>query len=296
MSGGRGHIAPMDDRRYQLLVNAITDYAIYMLDPAGIVTSWNAGAERIKGYLADEIIGEHFSRFYTEEDRAAGAPERALAVAAEVGRFESEGWRLRKDGARFWAHVIIDPIRGDDGALLGFAKITRELSERKEAEAALRLSEERFRLLVQSVTDYAIFMLDRDGLVANWNPGAERIKGYTPDEIIGEHFSRFYTEGRPGSRPAGNRPFHRHRRGALGERGPALAQGRLGVLGACGDRPDPRLERRGDRLRQDHPRRHRAEGVAAPAGGGARGAVPGPEDGGARPADRRHRPRLQQPA
>ena len=194
MSDARRHVAPMDDRRYQLLVNAITDYAIYMLDPAGIVTSWNAGAERIKGYAADEIIGEHFSRFYAEEDRAAGAPERALAVAGEVGRFESEGWRLRKDGARFWAHVVIDPIRDDDGALVGYAKITRDLSERKEAEAALRLSEERFRLLVQSVTDYAIFMLDRDGRVANWNPGAERIKGYTPDEIIGEHFSHFYTE------------------------------------------------------------------------------------------------------
>jgi PAS domain S-box-containing protein len=194
MSGGRGQIAPMDDRRYQLLVNAITDYAIYMLDPTGIVTSWNAGAERIKGYTANEIIGEHFSRFYGEEDRAAGTPARALAVAAEAGRFEAEGWRLRKDGSRFWAHVIIDPIRDDDGALVGFAKITRDLSERKEAEAALRSSEQRFGLLVQSVTDYAIFMLDRDGHVANWNPGAQRIKGYTPAEIVGEHFSRFYTE------------------------------------------------------------------------------------------------------
>ena len=253
MSGGRGHIAPMDDRRYQLLVNAITDYAIYMLDPAGIVTSWNAGAERIKGYLADEIIGEHFSRFYTEEDRAAGAPERALAVAAEVGRFESEGWRLRKDGARFWAHVIIDPIRGDDGALLGFAKITRDLSERKEAEEALRLSEEHFRLLVQSVTDYAIYMLDRDGLVANWNPGAERIKGYTPDEIIGEHFSRFYTKD---DRAAG-----------LPEIGlsTAIAEGRWENEGQRVRKdgsvfwahvvidPIRDVERRGDRLRQDHP-------------------------------------------
>jgi PAS domain S-box-containing protein len=182
-----------DERRYELLVNAITDYAIYMLDPTGIVTSWNAGAEWIKGYTADEIIGEHFERFYTDEERAAGAPQRALDCARTEGRYEAEGWRLRKDGTRFWAHVIIDPIR-EDGRLVGFAKITRDLSERRKGEEALRLSEERFRLLVQSVTDYAIFMLDRDGRVANWNPGAERIKGYTPDEIIGQHFSRFYTE------------------------------------------------------------------------------------------------------
>jgi PAS domain S-box-containing protein len=182
-----------DDRRYERLVNAITDYAIYMLDPAGIVTSWNAGAEWIKGYVAAEIIGEHFERFYTDEDRAAGAPQHALDCARTEGRYEAEGWRVRKDGTRFWAHVIIDPIR-KDGQLVGLAKITRDLSERRKAEEALRLSEERFRLLVQSVTDYAIFMLDRDGRVANWNPGAERIKGYTPDEIIGQHFSRFYTE------------------------------------------------------------------------------------------------------
>ncbi len=194
MSRGRRARDPSDDRRYELLINAITDYAIYMLDPSGIVTSWNTGAELIKGYAADEIIGEHFSRFYTEEDRAAGAPQWALDRALNEGRFEGEGWRLRKGGARFWAHVIIDPIRGDGGELLGFAKITRDLSERRKADEALRRSEERFRMLVQSVTDYAIFMLDRDGRVTNWNAGAERIKGYRPDEIIGRHFSRFYTE------------------------------------------------------------------------------------------------------
>ena len=183
-----------DPSRYELLVNAITDYAIYMIDPAGIVASWNAGAERIKGYTAEEIIGEPFSRFYTDEDRAAGAPQKALESAEREGRFEALGWRLRKDGSRFWAHVIIDPIRDGDGGLIGFAKITRDLSERQQAEEALRRSEERLRLLVQSVTDYAIFMLDREGCVTNWNPGAQRIKGYLPDEIIGEHFSRFYTE------------------------------------------------------------------------------------------------------
>lgn len=138
--------------RYQLLVEAIHDYAIYMLDPTGIVSSWNPGARRFKGYEAEEIIGQHFSRFYTDEDRAVNLPARALAVAQEQGKFESEGWRVRKDGTRFWAHVVIDPVRAPDGALLGFAKITRDLTERKAAEADLVRSQEQFRLLVQSVT------------------------------------------------------------------------------------------------------------------------------------------------
>jgi PAS domain S-box-containing protein len=180
--------------RYRRLVEAITDYAIYMLDPSGIVVSWNAGAERFKGYTADEILGQHFSRFYTEEDRAAGLPEKALRIAAEEGRFELEGWRVRKDGTRFWADVVIDPIRGPDGEIQGFAKITRDLTERRQAEQALRRSQEQFRLLVQGVTDYAIYMLDPAGLVSSWNLGAHRIKGYAPEEIIGQHFSRFYTD------------------------------------------------------------------------------------------------------
>jgi PAS domain S-box-containing protein len=180
--------------RYRRLVEAITDYAIYMLDPSGIVVSWNAGAERFKGYTADEILGQHFSRFYTEEDRAAGLPEKALRIAAEEGRFELEAWRVRKDGQRFWAHVVIDPIRGPDGEIQGFAKITRDLTERRQAEQALRRSQEQFRLLVQGVTDYAIYMLDPAGLVSSWNLGAQRIKGYAPEEIIGQHFSRFYTD------------------------------------------------------------------------------------------------------
>jgi PAS domain S-box-containing protein len=183
-----------DDERYRLLVEGITDYAIYMLDPAGRVTSWNPGAQRFKGYVLDEILGEHFSRFYTEEDRAAGAPARALGIARSEGRFEQEGWRVRKDGTRFWAHVIIDAVRGPAGDLIGFAKVTRDLTERRATEEALRRSEEQFRLLVQSVTDYAIYMLDPGGRVTNWNPGAQRIKGYAPDEIIGRHFSTFYTD------------------------------------------------------------------------------------------------------
>jgi PAS domain S-box-containing protein len=192
-----------EELRLRLLVNAVTDYAIYMLDPAGHVSTWNPGAERVKGYTRDEIIGEHFSRFYTEVDRASDFPSRALRIAAREGRFEAEGWRVRKDGSRFWAHVIVDPIRSDDGTLLGFAKVTRDVTSKKEQETALYESEQRFRLLVQGVRDCAIYMLDTTGHISNWNAGAELIKGYTADEVIGEHFSRFYTEedrasGEPG--------------------------------------------------------------------------------------------------
>jgi PAS domain S-box-containing protein len=182
------------DGRYRLLIDSVTDYAIYMLDPTGIVTSWNPGAQRFKGYQAAEIIGQHFSRFYTDADRKSGLPARALATAAREGKFESEGWHVRKDGTRFWASVIIDPIRHASGELIGFAKVTRDLSERRMADEALKQSQEQFRLLVQGVTDYALYLLDKDGRVSNWNLGAQRIKGYLPAEIIGQHFSRFYTE------------------------------------------------------------------------------------------------------
>jgi PAS domain S-box-containing protein len=125
-------VSLLDEERYRLLVDAITDYAIYMIDPEGKIVSWNPGAQRFKGYEAWEILGEHFSRFYTPEDRLARAPEHALRTAATEGRFEKEGWRVRKDGGRFWAHVIIDPIWGRSGELLGFAKVTRDLTERKK--------------------------------------------------------------------------------------------------------------------------------------------------------------------
>jgi PAS domain S-box-containing protein len=183
-----------DDSRYRLLVDSITDYAIYMLDPTGGIVSWNEGARRFKGYTAAEIVGQHFSRFYTDDDRRAGLPARALETAAREGKFESEGWRCRKDGSRFWAHVVIDPVRDRTGNLLGYAKITRDLTERKAAQEKLKLSQQEFQLLVQSVTDYGIYMLDRTGIVTNWNAGAERIKGYSREEIVGQHFSRFYTE------------------------------------------------------------------------------------------------------
>ena len=135
---GRAEAALADSERgFRLLVQGVTDYAIYMLDPGGRVTTWNAGARRIKGWAAEEIVGQHFSRFYTEEDRAAAGPERALERAAATGRFEAEGWRVRKDGSRFWASVVIDAIRDEDGALVGFAKVTRDITEKREAERAL---------------------------------------------------------------------------------------------------------------------------------------------------------------
>lgn len=187
-------ISSADENRIHLLLDAIIDYAIYMLSPEGLVTSWNTGAQRFKGYKPEEILGQHFSCFYPEEDRRAGKPAKALMTAATEGRFEGEGWHIRKDDSRFWAHVIIDPIRHPSGRLIGFAKITRDLTERKQAEAELARSEQQFRLLIQGVTDYAIYMLDPQGCVSSWNVGAQRIKGYRPEEIIGEHFSRFYTE------------------------------------------------------------------------------------------------------
>lgn len=177
----------------KLLVQSIVDYAIYMLDPKGIVTSWNAGAERIKGFTAEEILGKHFSTFYTEEDRAADIPQKALKTARRDGKYEAEGWRLRKGGTRFWASVVIDRIQGEDGELIGFAKVTRDITDQREVQQALLEAERPFRILLQGVTDYAIYMLDPDGRVTNWNTGAERIKGYSPAEVIGEHFSRFYT-------------------------------------------------------------------------------------------------------
>jgi PAS domain S-box-containing protein len=180
------------DQRFRALVEAVKDYAIFMLDPTGHVLTWNAGAEQLKGYSAQDIIGQHFSRFYPVEAIRTGWPEYELAEAARVGRFEDEGWRIRKDGSRFWANVIITALRDEAGRLQGFGKITRDLTDRKAQEEALRKSEERFRLLVEAVSEYAIFMLDPNGYVLTWNAGAQRIKGYTADDIIGQHFSRFY--------------------------------------------------------------------------------------------------------
>jgi PAS domain S-box-containing protein len=179
--------------RFRLLVSGITDYAIYMLDLDGCVSSWNEGAYRFKGYTASEILGSHFSRFYTPEDQANCLPARALAVARETGKFEAEGWRVRKDGTHFWASVVVDSLRNQQGELIGFAKITRDVTERRQASEKLLQSERQFRFLVQGVTDYAIYMIGPTGLITNWNAGAQRIKGYAAAEVVGTHFSRFYT-------------------------------------------------------------------------------------------------------
>lgn len=180
------------EQRFRLIVETVRDYAIFLLDPEGNVASWNPGAERIKGYRADEIIGQHFSVFYPEEVRATGWPQQELDLARERGRFEDEGWRVRKDGSRFWANVVIAALTHEDGTLRGFAKITRDLTERRRQEERLRQSEERLRLLVEGVQDYAIYMVDPSGIVVSWNVGAQRIKGYSAREVIGRSFERFY--------------------------------------------------------------------------------------------------------
>ena len=184
----------ISEERFRLLVDSVRDYAIFMLDPNGHVLTWNAGAERFKGYRAAEIIGSHFSRFYPPEALAKGVPAEELRVASEAGSFEDENWRVRKDGSMFWANVVITAMRDERGHLIGYAKVTRDLTQRRNHEEALRQSEEKFRLLVEGVADYAIFMLDVNGKVASWNVGAQRIKGYAAEEIIGQHFSVFYPQ------------------------------------------------------------------------------------------------------
>lgn len=189
---GTFELAAQDEERYKLLVNNISDYAIFLIDPQGVILSWNKGAEKLKGYSPKEIIGKHFSIFYTEADLARSHPAHELEIAKKVGRYEEEGWRVKKDGTKFWANVIITRLNDANGNHVGFAKITRDLTDKRKAEEALRESEERFRLIVEGVRDYAIIMLDPEGKVTSWNEGARRLKGYEASEIIGSHFSKFY--------------------------------------------------------------------------------------------------------
>jgi PAS domain S-box-containing protein len=195
----KSYNSTLPDKYYKLLVETIADYAIFLLDPSGVIISWNKGAEQIKQYKAEEIIGKHFSVFYTAENIERDFPAFELKEALKLGRFEDEGWRVKKDGAVFWANVVITPVYDETKTLIGFTKVTRNLSERKKAEddlyrayEELKESEERFRLLIEGVKDYAIFMLDPSGNIASWNEGAERLLGYQANEVIGKFFSRFY--------------------------------------------------------------------------------------------------------
>ena len=172
---------------FRLLVESVRGYAIFVLTPEGNVASWSPAAERIKGYKREEIIGKHFSIFYPNQDIADGKPAFELKVAAEVGSYEDEGWRIRKDGSRFWANVVITRVLDEDGTLIGFGKVTRDLTERKEQE-------QQYKRLIEGVADYAIYSLDKNGHVTSWNTGAKRLKGYEAEEILGNHFSKFYPD------------------------------------------------------------------------------------------------------
>ncbi|AET93694.1 PAS/PAC sensor hybrid histidine kinase (plasmid) [Burkholderia sp. YI23] len=174
-------------------INCVRDYAVIGLSPEGIIETWNVGARQIHGFQPEEVVGRSFDIFHAPEDREKGSATALLDAARRNGRSEAEGWRLRKSGARFWANVVITALVDEHGRLLGFGKIVRDMTDKRIAHEAVVESEQRFRMLVNGVTDYAIFMLSPEGIVTNWNAGARRIKGYQSDEIIGSHFSRFYT-------------------------------------------------------------------------------------------------------
>ena len=197
--------------RFRLLVHGVKDYAIFMLDPAGRVATWNEGAERIKGYKADEIIGQHFSRFYTQQEIDEGKPDHELKLAASEGQFEDEGWRIRKDGSRFWATVTMTSVRDSKGELLGFSKVTRDFTERKNAEQALRLSEERFRSLFEFSPD-AIIVSDREGKITEVNGQVQKFFGYGREELVGESIESLVPERFRTQHPNYRRDYVEHPR------------------------------------------------------------------------------------
>jgi PAS domain S-box-containing protein len=182
------------EEQYRLMVDGVKDYAIFLLDPKGYIVTWNEGARIIKGYRASEIIGKHFSTFYTAEDIKNRKPERELVIATETGKYEEEGWRVRKNGSLFWGNVVITALFDTTNKLVGFSKVTRDLTERLAADDRLRMSEERYRLLVEQVTEYGIFLMDDKGRIVSWNDGAKRNTGYEAHDIIGKYFSIFYPE------------------------------------------------------------------------------------------------------
>jgi PAS domain S-box-containing protein len=182
-----------DDNWARQWVASTIDYSVFLISPEGIVVNWNPGGIQIEGYRAEEIVGRHFSVLYTDDDRSVGLPDAVIESIQQQGHHDSQGWRRRIDGSVFWASVVTTALRDPQGELRGAVQVVRDVSENRRAHEAVIESERRFRLLAQGVTDYAIFMLSPDGYVANWNNGARRIKGYSADEIVGSHFSRFYT-------------------------------------------------------------------------------------------------------
>jgi PAS domain S-box-containing protein len=182
------------EENYRLMVEAVKDYGIFMLSPTGHIVTWNQGAQNLKGYSQNEIVGKHFSTFYTAEDLEDKKPERELKIAIETGKYEEEGWRVKKNGSVFWANIVITSLFNEENQLVGFSKVTRDLTGRKENEENLKQSEERYRSLVEQVLDYGIFMMDEKGRIISWNEGAKKLKGYTFDEIVGKYFSIFYPE------------------------------------------------------------------------------------------------------
>ncbi|MCC2677055.1 MAG: chemotaxis protein CheY [Ramlibacter sp.] len=229
-----------------MLVEAVVDYGIFVLDPDGRIATWNSGAQKLKGWRREEVLGRHFSIFYPPEAVASGWPEEELRRATRDGRFEDEGWRVRKDGTRFWANVVITALRDPGtGELIGFAKVTRDLTERRRHEEQLRESEERLRLLVDSIDNHAVFMLDAEGHIQSWNRGAEAINGYTGSEIVGQHFGVFFSpEDRLAGKPEAELA-HARRHGRFEDEGWRLRKdgsrfwGKVVVTAVAG--PDGRL-------------------------------------------------------